>query len=637
MARQRSGPRRHRKNRGNGPTGFGLGPRPGVEINPLDPIEEDDEPLNPPEESIRASIEEALRSGEFNREQIRKWAHFDIPGVKRTTKGVFDRDAISELGLEPPSESDDLLQAPGRRGGGFLVPPEMRNRVSREPVLDLPDDYLLNIRARDETPEQIEALLKGDIDPRAGNATALAEILPNTGVPLSDLSLEEAARNAMKPGVQALEAQGANTARHANVAQLPPEERVRLAEAHGNDVRPPAPTHHVNGPGVGPDPALEQIAARDELRNPVPPQSAVPHVQQTPGVSRPLTPGQVDQLTNSAPAATQASAFLNRPNAAPTLTGDPVTDQAIQLAQAQLQAPVGGPSSPFDHQTFGQQAIREALARLGVPFDPSEMAQMGAVELHHRFRRPQSPSDDVIDQSTGAGNQVSVTNSRDRGPVNLVAPESQRIDARLGAGRGLSSVDEGGRDVQVAQWLPERWQRNAAESKHTRPAKGEPGQRTIELPELGIEVRGPIDKSNTNVEKAAKAFEMIGPAILASGDEDIISAWEWIQRRNDIVVVTYHKPKITGAGQLTPSETRADISPDHRITFFPKAFFENGNERTQCQIATTALHEVLHKAARYEIAEEDKTEFPTKVDFEEHLTKEARRFLNEWGVCPQEE
>ena len=338
MARQKSGPRRRRRSRSrdNRHAGFGLGPRPGVEVRPLDPLPEEDEqePLHVSPETISASIKQAIEEGEFSSNQLAELSHIDIPGLKEDNRGVFDREVMNELGLKPPPEAFPPGPDTAQTGGGFLVPPEMRNRISPEPVLARPDNYLLNIQERrKETPEEIEALLRGDIDPRADSGTAMAEWLPNGGVPLSDLSLEAAARDAMEQGVQALGVQNANAARHANARQLPPEEHARLSEAYSHDVQPPPPTRHVNDIGTGPDPALAEIAALEDLRNTVPPQNAARHALPAPGGSGRLSPAQIDQITNSAPA-TQRAAFLNRPNATPPLTGNPVADRAAKLAQA---------------------------------------------------------------------------------------------------------------------------------------------------------------------------------------------------------------------------------------------------------------------------------------------------------------
>ncbi len=535
MPRQTSGPRRRpksksRRERDRDHMGVGLGPRPEVEINSLDPLpEEDDAPLHLSPEQLGASIKEAIDAGEYSVNELVALSHLDIPGLDIEGEGAFDREALANITLAPPTDAE-ILQ-PEHLGPG-----------------------LLNFVEIPKPPEELDALLRGDIDP---------ELYGRHG-----------------PG------QGGS----------PEQMGVPV-----DDLRNQLPTRMPDGPAVAPAPLTQ---AWDPLATPLD------------GVSRshPSDPRiATNDLAVPPGAATRhgtnerQGGYPHQGAPYPPTTGDPIADRAIQLTQGQFQQPNVLPTGAFDHAGFGQQTIRETLARLGVE-KTAPLNQTSALPVNELTREDLS------------------------GKYAPVLPTTDGSSASQ-TGASLNDGREGERKIRISQWDPKNWQTNAAQQKYKRPRKDDPGQRSIQLPKFGIEVRGPVDQSNPNLDKAVRALLVVGTAIEKYGDKEMKDAWMGVKQRNDIVVVTYRKPQRRSDGTYIETNTRASITKDHRITFYPPGFATEDGPRSECEVATTALHEVLHRTGRYEELEDNRDRFSTKREFEDHLTAEARRYLEEWGVC----
>ncbi len=292
MPRQISGPRRSprsrsRRERERDHMGVGLGPRPEVEVNTLDPLpEEDDAPLHVSPEQLGASIKEAIDAGEYSVNELVALSHLDIPGLDIEGEGAFDREALANITLAPPTDSE--IRQSEHLGPG-----------------------LLNFVEIPKPPEELDALLRGDIDPElyGRHVHGLGGTPEQMGVPVDDL------RNQL-------------------------------------------PTRKPDGPAAVPA-SLTQ--AWDPLATPLD------------GVS---TPHSTDPRRTTSDLAAPPNAVTrhgtnerqaNMPHQGapyPPTSGDPIADRAIQLAQGQFQQPNVLPTGQFDHAGFGQQAIRETLARL---------------------------------------------------------------------------------------------------------------------------------------------------------------------------------------------------------------------------------------------------------------------------------
>lgn len=352
MARQRSGPRRRGSIRAET---FKNKIRP-IGKKRLDPFtdSEDETFLRLSPESIKSSIEQAIHDGEYNKNQLEALSQIEIPGVETIGRGAFDREALEELAAAPPTD----LSVTGPLSpatDGLLVPPEARQRVVTDPIaLPTEQSLLRSIAERHDGQAEIEALLRGEMDPHLERNGTPIELMPTGTVPLSDLSLEAAARNIdskRRPAAQAKNAVDPHTI-------SPKDLRTAARDLH-NEIRDSAPAHHVNIP----DPALDEIAAREEVRNSM--AGLVP--RQPDGV---LVEGVPTSLRNKSrpPSDVQPKSKLTRSGRsrvdAKPPTDTPIVDRAIQLARAQFQQPNILPTGQFDHAGFGKQAIAETLARL---------------------------------------------------------------------------------------------------------------------------------------------------------------------------------------------------------------------------------------------------------------------------------
>ncbi len=258
-----------------------------MEVNSLDPLpEEDDAPLHVSPEQLGASIKEAIDAGEYSINELVALSHLDIPGLDIEGEGAFDREALANITLAPPTDAE--IRQSEHIGPG-----------------------LLNFVEIPKPPEELDALLRGDIDPElyGRHVHGQGGTPEQMGVPVDDL------RNQL-------------------------------------------PTRMPDGPAVAPA-SLTQ--AWDPLATPLD------------GVSRshPSDPRRTTSDLAVPPGAAtrhgtneRQGGYPHQGAPYPPTTGDPIADRAIQLTQGQFQQPNVLPTGQFDHAGFGQQAIRETLARL---------------------------------------------------------------------------------------------------------------------------------------------------------------------------------------------------------------------------------------------------------------------------------
>ncbi len=233
-----------------------------------------------------APCKEAIDAGEYSVNELVALSHLDIPGLDIEGEGAFDREALANITLAPPTDAE-ILQ-PEHLGPG-----------------------LLNFVEIPKPPEELDALLRGDIDPElyGRHVHDQGGTPEQMSVPVDDLRNQLPTRMPDGPAPAP-----ASLTQAWNPLATPLD---RVSRSHPSDPR---------------------IATNDLA---VPPGAAIRH-----GTNE--RQGGVPQ---------QGAPY-------PPTTGDPIADRAIQLTQGQFQQPNVLPTGQFDHAGFGQQAIRETLARL---------------------------------------------------------------------------------------------------------------------------------------------------------------------------------------------------------------------------------------------------------------------------------
>ena len=545
MPRQTSGPRRRpkskpRRERERDHMGVGLGPRPEVEINSLDPLPEDDDaPLHVSPEQLGASIKEAIDAGEYSINELVALSHLDIPGLDIEGEGAFDREALANITLAPPTDAE--IRQSEQIGPG-----------------------LLNFVEIPKPPEELDALLRGDIDPElyGRHVHGQGGTPEQMGVPVDDL------RNQL-------------------------------------------PTRMPDGPAVAPA-SLTQ--AWDPLATPLD------------GVS---TPHSTDPRRTTSDLAAPPNAVTrhgtnerqaNMPHQGapyPPTSGDPIANRAIQLTQGQFQQPHILPTGQFDHAGFGRRAIAETLARLGskdIRLSNQAIPAPGHLKALENEQLPIKAERIVLSQMVGQNAMEPVQSPRN-GNLNTVAV-------------GVAN------DPRIAQWQDlEQLKRQRQGDVRVRPKEGDDGTTTIEVPNYGLKVTG-YDKGRT--EKVADAYSQIVRAIVTSGDPELVEA---LGRVQNIAVVKWAKGPANADTNTNPSSSKFG-----EITFYPNG---TSDERSQCEIARTALHEVIHLKDEYIVSlgdlkyarDQEKTaagkkRFNKQIDgMEKKIDAEAKAYLKEWGIC----
>ena len=545
MPRQISGPRRRpksksRRERERDHMGVGLGPRPEVEVNELDPLAEDEVDLSDlPAESISASIKQAIEEGEFSANAIAELYPLQIPGLKLDDRGVFNREAMAELAIDPPAEGE--------------VRPVVHNR---------PD--LLNFVEIPKPPEELDALLRGDIDPELYGWHVYGQqgTPEQLGVPVDDL------RN-----------------------QLP-------TQMPDNPAAAPASLTQAWDPLATPLDGVSASHPSDPRRTTsdlaVPPNAATRHG------------------TNE-----RQGGYPHQGAPYPPTPGDSIADRAIQLAREPFQQPNVVPTGQFDHAGFGRRAIAETLARLGskdIRLSNQAIPAPGHLKALENEQLPIKAERIVLSQMVGQNAMEPVQSPRN-GNLNTVAV-------------GVAN------DPRIAQWQDlEQLKRQRQGDVRVRPKEGDDGTTTIEVPNYGLKVTG-YDKGRT--EKVADAYSQIVRAIVTSGDPELVEA---LGRVQNIAVVKWAKGPANADTNTNPSSSKFG-----EITFYPNG---TSDERSQCEIARTALHEVIHLKDEYIVSlgdlkyarDQEKTaagkkRFNKQIDgMEKKIDAEAKAYLKEWGIC----